>query len=61
MLERCVVRCAAHAGHDHQTHRGAPDPDGFEVAAGLHVHTPVVGTIAEGSVVFQIEGEPQPY
>jgi quercetin dioxygenase-like cupin family protein len=29
------------------------------VAAGLHVHnTPVVGNIAEGSVVFQIEGEP---
>jgi len=30
------------------------------VAPGLHVHnTPVVGTIAEGSVVFQIEGGPE--
>jgi quercetin dioxygenase-like cupin family protein len=30
------------------------------VAAGLHVHnTPVVGNIASGSVVFQIEGGPE--
>ena len=29
-------------------------------AAGLHVHNcPVVGSIAEGSAVFQIEGEPE--
>jgi quercetin dioxygenase-like cupin family protein len=29
-------------------------------AAGLHVHNgPVVGSIVEGSVVFQIEGEPE--
>lgn len=29
-------------------------------AAGLHVHNgPVVGSIIEGSVVFQIEGEPE--
>ena len=29
-------------------------------AAGLHVHNgPVVGSVIEGSVVFQIEGEPE--
>jgi quercetin dioxygenase-like cupin family protein len=29
-------------------------------AAGLHVHNgPVVGSIVEGSVVFQVEGEPE--
>src|SRR6266545_5804127 len=30
------------------------------LAAGLHVHNgPVVGNILEGSVIYQIEGEPQ--
>jgi quercetin dioxygenase-like cupin family protein len=29
-------------------------------AAGLHVHNgPVVGSIADGSAVFQLEGEPE--
>jgi len=29
-------------------------------AAGLHVHNgPVVGSIVEGSVTFQVEGEPE--
>jgi quercetin dioxygenase-like cupin family protein len=31
-----------------------------DYAAGLHVHNgPVVGSIIEGSVVFQVEGEPE--